>query len=271
MNAGFRDALRPGRVLNVAHRGASAYAPENTLAAFAKACDLGADVLELDVHLTRDGQVVVMHDERVDRTTDGHGEIRAMTLDDIRGLDAGRWFGASWAGERVPTLQEVLECFAGRALIDIELKAGVNADWFRSVVAEDAETTTRLARRVLAVVERAGAAHRVVISTFGTRALTWIREAAPQVATQWSVLSTDLSQDAAAAAAAGFDVISPQEYAATTYNLARAHVHGLAVHIYTRGDDGAMTRLVDLGVDAVKTPRPDRLREVLVRLGRLWT
>jgi glycerophosphoryl diester phosphodiesterase len=257
--------------LNVAHRGASAYAPENTLAAFAKACDLGADVLELDVHLTRDGQVVVMHDERVDRTTDGHGEIRSMTLDEIRGLDAGRWFGTSSAGERVPTLQEVLERFAGRALIDIELKAGVNADWFRGVVAEDAETATRLARRVLEVAERAGQAHRVVISTFGMHALAWVREAAPQVATQWSVLSTDLSQDAGAAAAAGFEVISPQEYAATTHNLARAHAHGLAVHIYTRGNDEAMARLVDLGVDGVKTPRPDRLREVLVRLGRLST
>ncbi|MDR7522779.1 MAG: glycerophosphodiester phosphodiesterase family protein [Armatimonadota bacterium] len=269
MSEGFRDALKSRRVLIVAHRGASAYAPENTLAAFAKACELGADVLELDVHLTRDEQVVVMHDERVDRTTDGRGEIRGMTLEEVRSLDAGGWFGPEWAGERVPTLQEVLERFAPRALVDVELKAGVAADWLRGAVREDAEASIHLARRVLEVVEQAGAVHRVVLSTFGMHALAWIRKTAPGVTTQWSVLSGDLTQDAEAAAAAGFDVLSPQEYAATADNVARAHAHGLAVHIFTRGDEEAMARLVALGVDAVKTPRPDRLRVVLARRGRM--
>ncbi|MDR7550447.1 MAG: glycerophosphodiester phosphodiesterase, partial [Armatimonadota bacterium] len=171
--------------------------------------------------------------------------------------------------ERVPMLQEVLDRFAGRALIDVELKAGIAADWLCGVVREDAETTVHLARRVLEVVEQTGAAHRVVLSTFGMHALAWIRKTAPGVATQWSVLSGDLAQDAEAAAAAGFDVLSPQEYAATAANVARAHAHGLAVHIFTRGDEEAMARLVDLGVDAVKTPRPDRLRVVLVRRGRM--
>jgi len=99
----------------IAHRGASAQAPENTLAAFQLALDLQADGIELDVMLTGDQQVVVIHDEEVDRTTDGSGRVADMTLEEIRQLDAGQ-------GEKVPTLSEVLDRFGGKLLINIELK-----------------------------------------------------------------------------------------------------------------------------------------------------
>lgn len=151
----FREGLRSRRFLVVAHRGASGYAPENTLEAFDLACTLGADVIELDVHLTRDDEVVVMHDERVDRTTTGRGEIRSMMLADVRAMDAGSWFGTQFQGVRVPTLTEVLERFLGRVLIDIELKGAT----------EHADASTHLARTVLAVVERAAADDQVVISS----------------------------------------------------------------------------------------------------------
>lgn len=92
----------PRRYRVIAHRGASAYEPENTLRAFRRAIELGADMSELDVHLSRDGHLIVMHDETVDKTTDGHGAIRDMTLGDLERLDAGQ-------GEHVPTLQSVLD------------------------------------------------------------------------------------------------------------------------------------------------------------------
>src|SRR6266704_6290544 len=110
------------RPLRIAHRGASARAPENTLAAFAEAVRLGANAIELDVHLTADGVPVVIHDGTVDRTTNGRGEVAAMTLKDLRRLDAGAWFSSRFRGERIPTLEESLEFARGRCAMNVEIK-----------------------------------------------------------------------------------------------------------------------------------------------------
>ncbi len=105
-----------------AHRGASCCAPENTLAAFAAAVEDGADGLELDIHLSRDGVPVVIHDEKLDRTTDGSGPVAWMTLQQLQQLDAGSWFSAAFAGETIPTLEDVLKTFSGRLRLNLELK-----------------------------------------------------------------------------------------------------------------------------------------------------
>src|SRR5512135_2653183 len=107
--------------LVLAHRGASLHAPENTLAAFTLAADQGADGIELDVKLTRDGSIVVMHDATVDRTTTGHGRVSDLTLSEIKALDAGSNFEPQFAQERVPLLEEVFAAVAGRLMINIEL------------------------------------------------------------------------------------------------------------------------------------------------------
>ncbi len=105
-----------------AHRGASRVAPENTLAAFRRAEQAGADGLEFDVHLSRDGVPVVIHDESLDRTTDACGPVSALSWDQLQRLDAGSWFSADFAGEAVPNLVEVLRQFAGRLRLNIEIK-----------------------------------------------------------------------------------------------------------------------------------------------------
>lgn len=108
----------------IAHRGASLEAPENTLPAFERAIELDADLIELDVCQTSDGHIVAIHDETVDRTTDGSGAVRTMTLRQVRKLDAGRWLGAEFVGTLIPTLAEVLELTAERVKVAIEIKAG---------------------------------------------------------------------------------------------------------------------------------------------------
>ena len=108
----------------VAHRGASAEAPENTLAAFRLALQQGAPAVECDVHLSADGCPVVIHDETVDRTTNGKGAVVGLTRAALRGLDAGSWRGPRFAGEPIPTLEEALELCAGRARLFIEIKMG---------------------------------------------------------------------------------------------------------------------------------------------------
>jgi len=265
----FREVIEARRFLRVAHRGASAYAPENTIPAFELACAQGVDALELDVHLTRDGEVVVTHDARVDRTTDGQGDVAAMTWREIQTLDAGVRFGDAFRGTRMPNLRDVIARFAGRVLLDIEIKGGTASGWLGGTVTEDPDVSVPLARRVLALAEQAGALDRVMISSFGTAALAWVREAYPQVPTQWSVLAVDIREACAAAARAGFDVISPQIYAASETNVAVAHSRGLAVYVYTAGVDAALARLMALGVDAIKTDRPDLLNNLLAaRRGR---
>src|ERR1043166_3256151 len=121
----LRQRLRQerGRIWVVGHRGAMGHCPENTMASFERGLELGADWIELDVHLTRDGGLAVMHDETVDRTTGGHGRVQDYTLAERKRLDAGAWFGPAYAGQRVPTLDEVLDWARGRdAILDIEIK-----------------------------------------------------------------------------------------------------------------------------------------------------
>lgn len=109
-------------MLVIAHRGASGRAPENTLASFEQAIAIGVDGIELDVHLTRDGQLVIIHDQNLARTTDGQGLVHEHTLAELKALDAGSWFGPAFAGERIPTLEEVLVRVAGRVPLQVEIK-----------------------------------------------------------------------------------------------------------------------------------------------------
>ena len=116
---------RDGYPLISAHRGGAAYAPENTMAAFVSGHSRGADLLELDVQLTRDGHLVVFHDEYLDRTTNGHGLLGAHTLAELRELDAGSWFSPEFAGERIPTFEEVVEWSTDVGIpLNVELKTG---------------------------------------------------------------------------------------------------------------------------------------------------
>lgn len=142
--------IEPGRRLIIAHRGASAEAPENTLEAFQLGLDQGADALEMDVRLTRDGVAVVIHDPTLDRTTDRTGAVAELTLEQVQLADAG-------GGARVPTFRSVLEAFPRTPLL-VEIKAGE---------AQDA---------VAAEIERAGARERVVIASFQHRALEKLRD-----------------------------------------------------------------------------------------------
>ncbi|HEX2514267.1 MAG TPA: glycerophosphodiester phosphodiesterase family protein, partial [Chloroflexota bacterium] len=148
--------LRPDqgyRTLVVAHRGASAEAPENTLAAFRLALQQGAPAVECDVHLSADGYPVVIHDETVDRTTNGKGAVGGLTRAALQGLDAGSWRGPRFAGEPIPTLEETLELCAGRARLFIEIKMGGAARAGRPQAGGPGETQAERAHLVDATLE----------------------------------------------------------------------------------------------------------------------
>ena len=156
------DLIRFNRPLLIGHRGYPARFPENTLAAFEGAIRSGCDMIELDVTLTKDRKVVVIHDDTLDRTTNGKGHVRGHALDEIKRLDAGSWFDARFSAERVPDLSEVMKLASGRCLLNIEIKESA----FEANDPADA-----IERQVAALVERSGAMERVIISSFDRRIL----------------------------------------------------------------------------------------------------
>jgi len=232
--------------LVVAHRGASAYAPENTLAAFRLAIQQGAPVVECDVHLTLDGVPVVIHDDCVDRTTNGTGEVAAQRYDALRELDAGAWFSAQFAGEHLPTLDETLAVCAGKARLFVELKRGGGE---------------ALVDAALAAIDRAAGTDIAIIS-FGPEEVQHAARKRPDLALGFLIGRSHLQEHGAAAAVGaarsfGAGFLSPQHDAADETLIRLAQDAGLPVSVWTVDDPDRMRHLTDMGVDAITTNRPD--------------
>jgi glycerophosphoryl diester phosphodiesterase len=226
----------------IAHRGASAYAPENTLAAFDLALQLGCRHLELDVDLSRDGQIVVMHDDTVDRTTGGTGPVGSHTLAELRALDAGAWFGPPFAGERIPTYAEILERYRGRAHLHTELKG----------------RAPHLASSVADLVRQYGMVDHVTVTSFQYQRLADIRAYAPELPTGWLVNEvSDLT--ITQAEALGLTQICPQANTVTPALVRRLHAEGFVVRAWGVANEALMRQVVDAGADGMTVNFPDRL------------
>lgn len=237
----------------LAHRGWSAVAPENTMRAFERAVALGVG-FELDVHLSADGEVVVLHDDTLDRTTAGAGPVEAATAETLRGLEAGAWFGAEFAGEPVPTLGAVLDRFGGEVLVDIELKT--------------TDRKAALAEAVVEAVRRRGLVDRVMVSSFDPYLLGEVRRVEPAIARGLLVSdfeSSDLAWHERRALAnllltgvAQPDLVMPSAELLTEGWLAWLRAQGYRVMVWTVDDPAALRRWVEAGVDGVITNTPDR-------------
>ncbi|HWP66100.1 MAG TPA: glycerophosphodiester phosphodiesterase family protein [Candidatus Limnocylindria bacterium] len=225
----------------IAHRGASGTCPENTLAAFRRAEAVGAHMIELDVQLSRDGEVVVMHDDTLERTTDGHGPVARWTLAEMQRLDAGSWFGPEFAGERVPTLGEVLAAI--RLPINVELKPGGGEG---------------LEARALEVVRAAGALERIVFSSFDPDALHRLRglTADAQLGVLWA--RSTLSPAIALAKRVAARGLHLRKTLASPEHLAAAREAGLLTRVWTVNEPREFARLKRAGVDGVFTDYPER-------------
>ncbi|MEJ5310375.1 MAG: glycerophosphodiester phosphodiesterase family protein [Anaerolineae bacterium] len=229
-----------GRPFVLGHRGASHAAPQNTLAAFRKAADVGADGIELDVHLSRDGVPVVIHNDSVDATTDGHGLVREMTLAQLKALDAGTHFAAAFAGERIPTLEEVLAEVGARLLINIELKAG---------------QTAALVPAVVDLVRRMGMTTRVWFSSFKPYALYRARALAPEI--PCGLLYGPLNPGTLLLRPfTPHEALHPHKDMLTAHAIRRAHDRGLRVFTWTLDDPGVARKLAAWGIDGIITNEP---------------
>jgi glycerophosphoryl diester phosphodiesterase len=238
--------------LNIAHRGASTAAPANTLPAFEKAVELGADGVEFDVQLSADGVPVIIHDFAVDATTDGRGRVADMTLAQLRQLDAGSTFDPAFAGERIPTLEEVLEAVGGRLILNIELKTTSLRD-------------NGLEQTVVAQVERHGLRDSVLLSSFNPFSLRRAKRIAPHIPVGL-LYSPDLPlplRRAWLAPMVAHEARHPDHTMVNARYLAWARRRGYRVNTWTVNDPEEMHRLIGLGVDGIITDVPDVLRNVL--------
>jgi glycerophosphoryl diester phosphodiesterase len=243
------------RPLVIAHRGDSAHRPENTLASFASALELGASVVELDVQLTADGHVVVMHDATVDRTTDGRGDVRRMELGDVRSLSAGypERFGGAWSGERVPTLAEVLTLVRERARIMIEIK--------KESVSDDADGG--IEARTIAEVRRLGLSDQVALISFEHRALLRCRELAPEIARGHLFGRTSPRDVLPATREAGCGIVMPHKSQLSDTIADAVHGAGLKLATWVVDEPEELQRLARFRLYGVGSNRPGVLMQAL--------
>ena len=239
------DAHRGGRALPLieAHRGDSFHAPENTPAAFRRAVALAVPSIELDIRPARCGTLVVMHDDTVDRTTDGSGKVCEMTLDELRRLDAGSWFDRAFAGDRVPRLIDVLEMVDGtRTRLNIELKPSpAGAD---------------VPRAVAALLRRFGKQHEYIISSFDLSSLLLVRAADPEI---FLALIGDGPVVLDHALRHGLPWIHCRHQTVDRALVAQAHRRGIRVSAWTVDDPETLPFWRIAGVDKICTNRPAQM------------
>ena len=241
--------------LVIAHRGDSAHRPENTLASFASALEVGATVVELDVQLTVDGRVIVLHDPTLDRTTTGHGDVRRLTLAEVRSASAGYpdRFGDAYAGERVPTLSEALALLRGRARVLVEIKA--------ESVTDDAEGG--IEARTAEEVRRAGMADSVALISFDHRPILRLALLAPETTRGRLFGRTNPAEVLAAAREAGCGLVMPHKSQLTDALVDRVHAAGLNLATWVVDEPAELKQLARFGLYGVGSNRPGVLLEAI--------
>ncbi len=232
----------------IAHRGASAYAPENTMAAYRRAVEMGASFIETDLHLTRDARLVAIHDASVDRTTNGQGLVKEHTLTELRKLDAGSWFDPKFAGERIPTLEEII-AFARQADVVFYLEVKSESSW-------------GVEHALVGALRHVHEVARAAILSFDLHALATVRKQEPTLICGF-LFDKPLENAVADAARVGARQIAPHHKLLTKELVDAAHRSYIQVVTWTVNDPEEMKAALATGVNGVMTDYPDRLAKVI--------
>ncbi|HHY82652.1 MAG TPA: glycerophosphodiester phosphodiesterase [Clostridiales bacterium] len=233
-----------------AHRGASAYAPENTRAAFSKALDMQAGGIELDVHLSKDGYLAVCHDERVDRTSSGSGWIKDMTLKELKELDFGSWFSNEYEGERILILEEVLEMLKDwDGILNIELKSGI-------ILYEGLE------EKVIGVLKDFDRLDNVIISSFNHYSLLAVKKHEPRLKIGL-LYSAGLVEPWEYAKRVGAEAVHPLYFSMLPPIVNGCREHGIITNAWTVDKPEHIRNLALAGVDGIITNVPDVAKEII--------
>ncbi len=247
----------------IAHRGAPKVTPENTIASFLKAVELGATMIEFDVHQTKDSQLVVIHDISVNRTTNGRGNINELTAAEIRALDAGSWFSSDFVGERVPLLAEVFDAVPDSIILLIELKYGSN-DY------------PGIEERAASLVREKKAEHRVILKSFQDYVIERLAVIAPDIPRLkifvWQIpyLRIIIQRGVGFGSTLNLNAqyLQAHRYGLTRGFLERARERGFRVFVWDVHTESAMREFIEMGVDGIETDYPDVLAKLLEELSR---
>jgi len=224
------------------HRGASGHAPENTLAAFRLAIDMGVDMCELDIQQTRDDRFAVIHDDTLGRTTNGRGAVWKHDLAELQKFDAGSWFGKSFAGERVPALEEVIAVARGRIKLNIELKVHGHERNAASLLVD--------------TIHREGFERDCLISSFDHELADEVKNIAPEFLVGYIFGAQEFDERVFIGPA---DVLSAHFPLVTEKFIKKARDHHKQIHIWTVDRPEDMRRMIESGVEVIITNFPDRL------------
>lgn len=244
-----------GYLTNIAHRGASAYAPENTMAAFTKGIEMGADYIEIDVQMSKDHIPVIIHDTTLDRTTNGTGKVSDYTLKELKALDAGSWFGDEYTGETIPTFEEFLVEFGGKINILIELKYPELHQGIEEQVAN--------ALRYHNLVKPDSI--EIIIQSFNHESIKKSKELLPEVphgvliGKGWRKITSQQLEEFAAYA----DYFNPSFNIVTAELVELVHLTNMTMYAYTVRNQSEAGRLYSLGVDGIITDFPDYVQYIV--------
>jgi glycerophosphoryl diester phosphodiesterase len=292
----FRAGAPAGKIDVIGHRGASAYAPENTLASFALAKEMGADWFELDSTLTRDGQVIVIHDDTLDRTTNGKGPVADMTLAQLKQLDAGAWKDPKFAGERLPTLAEALDLARKRRIgVYLEIKNSADdsalIERIMQKAGNQAPFSPRMKREVMAMIRASGSRNielthkvielvrkrrmqrQVVIQSFSPIVCALALGEAPRMRIEMLALKDKDRPERWPMFLTWNGYLHPRGFNTNPDSLDEAlfhqlHAEGRMVAVWTVDEEASMRQFANWGVDALITNTPDVCLRVLREMGK---
>jgi len=293
----YRAGAPDGGIDVIAHRGASAYAPENTLAAFALAAEQGADWFELDCTLTKDGEVIVIHDDDIERTTDRKTKekVADLTLEELKTLDAGLWKDPKFAGERLPTLAEALDLAKGRIGVYIEIKNSANDErligeimgmwgdcdklspkmWRKmmNLIQENGTRNLELTRKVIDLVRERQMKQQVVLQSFSPIVCAIALEEAPDLRTEFLAAKDEKKPERWPLVLRWEKLLNAHGFNIDLDSLdpdlvARVHGERHSMAIWTVNEEADMRRVVEWGVDGIITNVPDVCLRVLKEMGK---
>lgn len=236
----------------IGHRGASGHAPENTLAAFKKAVALGATFIETDLQLSRDARFVAIHDDTLDRTTNGQGKVHDQTLATLRRIDAGSWFGSEYAGERIPTLEEILE-FSKKNDIVFYLELKPSGSWGGE-------------HALIGALRESGEVARVVVISFDPTILAGLRKIEPTLMTG-VLYDGQLADPLKTAVDVGARQLVVRGDLVTPAMIVEVRKRDLQVVCWTVNHPAHIRLLIAAGVDGIMSDYPDRLVAALKKDG----
>lgn len=238
--------------VNYAHRGASGYYPENTMLSFEKAIELGCNGIETDVQLTKDGVLILIHDEKINRTTNGTGWIKDYSCKKLSKLDAGSWLSKEFTEERIPTAEELISLVKNKDII-------INFELKNSIVPYEG-----MEEKILSLIYKHNMQHKVVLSSFNHYSMAKCREISKEIKTG-ILYAEGLYRPYAYAKTLGANAIHPSYQVINEEVVRESQEAGIDVNIYTVNDEKHMRHFLNMKVDGIITNFPDKLHRILSR------